>query len=291
VALLFAPLLPFAFGCILAGLPNFGWAESWYRYQKDGQWHFSDSPPLATEQTQALEKIEAPNRNFLQLLWETPQYLLLRNRSYAPLEVLLPELRQQTFLLPPRSDLRVVVPRYLPQLKAEYVIGDPKAMPDDFLYQLPFEKGKSFFISQGFGGSFSHNAPESFFAVDFVMPEGTPVCMARAGTVVAASSHYTLAKTDEFYKNRGNYLVVLHADGTFALYGHLKPGSILVSVGSKVKTGACVARSGNTGFSTGPHLHFVVQRNSGMAYQSVAIDFADAQGQAQIPAAGTVLGH
>lgn len=276
---------------VLVTLPNPGWAESWYRYQEDGQWHFSDTPPLSTEKTQELEKIQAQTRSFLQLLWENSQRLRLINKSYAPLEVLLPEVRQQTFLLPPRGAFNLTISQAIPELTAEYVMGDPTATPDGFLYHLPFEKGKKFFISQGFGGSFSHNTPESLFAVDFVMPEGTPVCMAREGTVIAASSHYTLAKTDEFYKNRGNHLVVLHADGTFALYGHLKPGSILVSIGSKVKTGACVARSGNTGFSTGPHLHFVVQRNSGMAYQAVAIDFADAEGQAQLPAAGAVLGH
>lgn len=271
-------------------LPPVGWSEFWYRYQKDGQWHFSDAPPAA-DKVQSLEKVEMPNRELLQLTWESPRQLRLNNKSYAPLEVALPPLRQQTWVVAARSELVLETSRYLPDLQAEYLFGDPKAIPDDFLYHLPFEKGKAFFISQGFGGSFSHNTPESLFAVDFAMPEGTPVCMARGGIVVQASSHYTLAKTDEFYKNRGNYLLILHSDGTFALYGHLQPGSILVSVGSKVQTGACVARSGNTGFSTGPHLHFVVQRNSGMAYQSIAIDFADAQGQPQIPAAGIVLGH
>lgn len=55
-------------------------------------------------------------------------------------------------------------------------------------------------------------------------------------------------------RDYGNYIKVKHNDGTFALFAHLKQGSAL-SKGTKVKTGQIIARIGNTGNSTGPHLH------------------------------------
>lgn len=55
-------------------------------------------------------------------------------------------------------------------------------------------------------------------------------------------------------RDYGNYIKVKHADGTFALFAHLRLGSSFV-VGTQVKAGQTIARIGNTGNSTGPHLH------------------------------------
>ena len=54
----------------------------------------------------------------------------------------------------------------------------------------------------------------------------------------------------------GNHVILEIAPNVFALYGHLQPGSLTVKVGDVVKTGAPLARIGNTGPSSGPHLHF-----------------------------------
>ena len=69
---------------------------------------------------------------------------------------------------------------------------------------------------------------------------------------------------------------VLHDDGTMALYVHLNWNTIRVVPGQRVRRGEYLADSGNTGFSTGPHLHFVVQRNEGGALVAVPLEFAGA---------------
>ena len=58
------------------------------------------------------------------------------------------------------------------------------------------------------------------------------------------------------------------------VYLHLMQGSVAVSEGARVRAGSLLARSGNTGNSTGPHLHFVVQRNVGLALESIPFNFA-----------------
>ncbi|MNG09180.1 Murein DD-endopeptidase MepM [compost metagenome] len=58
------------------------------------------------------------------------------------------------------------------------------------------------------------------------------------------------------------------------VYLHLMRGSVQVREGQQVAIGERIARSGNTGNSTGPHLHFVIQRNVGLALESIPFDFA-----------------
>lgn len=65
----------------------------------------------------------------------------------------------------------------------------------------------------------------------------------------------------------GNYIIVQHIDNTYTLYAHLYNGSINVSVNDSVKQGQVIAKLGNSGYSTGPHLHFEV-RVGGSDYSS-----------------------
>ena len=66
---------------------------------------------------------------------------------------------------------------------------------------------------------------------------------------------------------------ILHDDGTMGVYLHLMRGSVMAQVGQRAELGSLIARSGNTGNSTGAHLHFVVQRNVGLALESIPFDF------------------
>ncbi|MDF9814830.1 M23 family metallopeptidase [Streptomyces sp. SPB162] len=79
---------------------------------------------------------------------------------------------------------------------------------------------------------------------DFVVPTGTQVKAVHGGTVVDAG----------WGGAYGNNIVIKHASGTYTQYGHLS--KIEVSVGQTVSTSQEIGRSGSTGNSTGPHLHF-----------------------------------
>jgi murein DD-endopeptidase MepM/ murein hydrolase activator NlpD len=85
--------------------------------------------------------------------------------------------------------------------------------------------------------------------VDFGCPVGTPVYAAGDGEVVIAS----------VVQGYGNYLRIKHTDHLWTAYGHLSGYAPTTVVGAKVKQGQVVAFTGNTGNSTGPHLHFEIR--------------------------------
>ena len=70
-----------------------------------------------------------------------------------------------------------------------------------------------------------------------------------------------------------NYIRLRHDDGTMTVYVHLKPNSERVKLGDYVGGGEQIAESGNTGYTSGPHLHFAVQRNNGIATVSIPFKF------------------
>ncbi len=74
--------------------------------------------------------------------------------------------------------------------------------------------------------------------------------------------------------DEANFVQILHDDGTHAIYAHLQLDTVRVKIGQRVARGEYIANSGNTGFSTGPHLHFVVLRNIGLRSESVPVAFA-----------------
>ncbi|GHB69102.1 peptidase [Streptomyces cirratus] len=100
---------------------------------------------------------------------------------------------------------------------------------------------------------------------DFACPIGTPVHAASAGVVVKAGPNG--GGDGPAY---GNAIVIRHANNTYSQYAHLS--RIQVKIGQKVAMGAQIGLSGNTGNSTGPHLHFEIRTtpNYGSAVNPVA---------------------
>ncbi|MFP5040355.1 M23 family metallopeptidase [Parasediminibacterium sp. JCM 36343] len=140
--------------------------------------------------------------------------------------------------------------------KYKAVLGDAtiKLYDINYAYDLPFEKGRGCKVDQGYNGSFSHQHEN---AIDFNMPEGTPIVAAREGLVVKVVQQNTESCPRQECIKYANYVRIYHADGTFAEYAHIKYNGSSVKVGDTVKKGDVIAFSGKTGWTTGPHLHFI----------------------------------
>jgi murein DD-endopeptidase MepM/ murein hydrolase activator NlpD len=107
-------------------------------------------------------------------------------------------------------------------------------------------------ISSPFGwrmSPFRAGVREFHYGLDIAVPEGTPVQTTKSGIV-------TFVGYDSGY---GNRVEISHGDGWLTLYGH--NSRILVKVGQTVAKGDIIALAGNTGASTGPHIHYEVRKN------------------------------
>ena len=146
------------------------------------------------------------------------------------------------------------------QISCKWTIGDKDALHDEEqIYMLPYERGKSYLILQGYNSSFSHIGLEQY-AVDFKMDVGTPVHAAREGVVAKIEESGDKGCWDNGCGADANYIVILHDDGTTGEYYHLQKNGVLVEIGDHVDAGQKIGLSGNTGHTTGPHLHFAVYR-------------------------------
>lgn len=209
-----------------------------------------------------------------------PVQIALRQEAGA---VVLPGLPLQA-VLPGSASVVVARMQLAPDterlnLFLDAVPGDPAARPQDVTYQLPFD-ARRFQVSQAPQGRFSHNDAENRDAIDFALPEGTPVLAARAGKVMQVQGNFSGNGQDPLRdRERANFIRVLHEDGSMAVYAHLRENGVLVRSGQRVEAGQRIGVSGNTGYSTAPHLHFVVQANAGMQLRSIPVRIVAPQGE------------
>jgi murein DD-endopeptidase MepM/ murein hydrolase activator NlpD len=158
------------------------------------------------------------------------------------------------------------------------VAATPKA---SHRYQLPFDRRVHWIVGQGVSNS--NHTGSNEFALDFAMPEGTEVLAARPGRVARVVDGFTRCCLPIERSGESNMVLVLHSDGSFAMYVHLRPG-IPVKEGQRVKAGDLVGYSGNTGYSTMPHLHFQVSiRSAPTRFTSVPFRFANGTREGYLP--------
>ncbi|RLU10761.1 peptidase M23 [Pseudomonas prosekii] len=211
--------------------------------------------------------------------------VFVRNDLYAPVEIELSFAGLSNVkgapgkpirrVLPARSNSRLALLTAISRGKPlvytpsfQYSMGDPSGAAQGYRYPFPW-RGGPFRLSQGANGQYSHFGAKNRYAMDIAMPEGTPIIAARAGMVVKTENRQTGRGNDP----SGNFVRVLHDDGTMGVYLHLQKGSVSVREGQRVMVGSALALSGNTGNSSGPHLHFVVQRNTGLGLVSIPYQF------------------
>ena len=125
----------------------------------------------------------------------------------------------------------------------------------NFKYDLPYLKGETYKLSQGYNGKVSHQNKNQ---LDFSMPIGTSVIAAREGIVIKVIDVNTKHCGSQECEAFNNYIYIYHNDGSIGEYLHIKKKGAKVKEGDYVQQGQLIAESGNVGWSTGPHLHFSV---------------------------------
>ena len=291
-------------------------AKKIFRYQDDqGQWHYTDIPNKSTLKNSTTETIlmsENTKKKALSIInkgnSQNPDYFI-HNNFLIPIEVRVyatsskniittPPLPLQKVISPKSEEYLFNVRQIDPyseatfQFSYEEVFGDPKSIHDDSaIYQLPFEKNQSFFVSQGFNGATSHKDEQNRYAVDFSMPIGTKILASRTGTIVDIHQDFYENGLQKEYQRKANSIRILHDDGSMAVYAHLKSDRVFVYIGDRVNAGDLIAESGNTGFSSGPHLHFAVQMNTGMLLKSIPFQFTLSNNQRITPIQGDTVTH
>ena len=280
-------------------------AQQVYRYKdKSGQWVYTDRPPdgQASAQPMSVGTGAASPRIVVQPRSSAAGVALVAvNECRCTVEFGVKATgaggREQAAraVVSPRSEhvlLEVAAPPGTGEIRFDYgyVIGDPAAAHQPpGPYRAPFAAARSFPVTQAPPDAITHRDAGSRHAIDIGMPVGTAVHAAREGLVINVAHRFFRGGTTQEVRDEANFVQVLHDDGTTAVYAHLQMNTVRVRPGQRVSRGEYIANSGNTGFSSGPHLHFVVLRNAGLKSESVPVTFAGPGGAGVTPRSGQPL--
>ncbi len=147
-----------------------------------------------------------------------------------------------------------------------------------YAYLLPYKSTRAHKLMQGYFGKFSHSDTH---ALDFEMPEGTAIVAGREGVVIVIKEDSSEGGASRDFIDKGNHILIYHSDGTFGSYYHLQEKGVLVEVGQQVKRGEVIGLSGNTGWSSAPHLHFEVLLPSTDTKRTVPTKFLLSNGKSE----------
>ena len=279
-------------GVLVSSLAN---AQAVYKWQDDdGRWHYADRPPPGQTPFEALAMPYMPRSRVSERRAGTerrPRHFF-HNHLHGPAELELRLTEAKNVTTQPELPARFVLPADAERGLLTVSATDAKAafsyrvsyltvpgrpmdrLPEQLTFYPPFARDSSFPISQGLDDTHTHNDAANRYAIDFGMPIGTPVLAARGGVVMDAMQRFPdLGRVDPALASKANFVRILHDDGSMAVYAHLQRNSLRVRPGMRIPEGYWLANSGNSGYSSGPHLHFVVQINIGMALESLPLRF------------------
>lgn len=284
-------------GLLLAALfAGNSFSQDIYKYKdENGKWIFTDKRPASTEAVESLDYKDSKKTTPKPSLYTQTQgdwnYLIANNPYHAPIEVRVISAAfasgSQSYIAPGAKQEVLYKSRTpIPPYRYGWQLGDPASQAVNYLYKLPVSSKARHRITQSFNGAFSHTDIANQHAVDIAMPVGTNISAAREGTVIWTKDDYHMSGKTQYFLDKANYIKILHEDGTYAVYAHILLGSANVQPGDKVKAGDVLARSGSSGYSTGPHLHFVVRKNVGLKTVSIPFRFVDQSGAPFVPKMG-----
>jgi len=285
-------------------------AKKYYKHvDENGIIHYSDKPPKNVEEFESWQVRAEDSKYEVKVInrgtKESPIFYAV-NPYHGPIELFMDVKHRNNIVIQPEWPKIYVIPANSETLLAtvkpknnkqswafKYTIGstlgDPDAVHDsNTVYKLPFIGNKKFYISQAFNGQFSHYDEQNKYALDIAMPEGSDILAARGGTVMDIAEDFYDGGVDAKKLQRGNYIRILHDDGSMAIYAHLLLESVLVAPGQRVETQQKIAKSGNTGYTSGPHLHFAVQINTGLKLESVPFILQHKSGTIKAPEVGPI---
>lgn len=163
-------------------------------------------------------------------------------------------------------------------IKFSSIFGTPNDEINIRKVSLPFFSGRKYKVIQGYNGRFSHQEIFSKYAIDFNLKKGDTICAVADGYVVGVIEDYKYGGKSKEWRPYANFVTVYHPEmNIYSQYVHLKYKGSLVSINDAVKMNQAIALSGDTGFSSGEHLHFNAFKatHEKPGWESIKIDFTE----------------